>query len=451
VYYLQTIVKKKAFIARKDDLMLIEFSVKNFKSIKEKQTLSMVAASGSELRDTNTIQALDNKIDLVRSAAIYGPNASGKTNLIKALEMMRKIVIKPSMLGDPIGVTPYLFSEETQRLPTEFSISIIVQDVRYEYGFITTNEQILEEWLFAYPKGRAQEWISRKLNTNTGEFEWGNMDKLSGQKQVWQEATRPNALFLSTAIQLNNIQLKPIFDWFRLHLRTVPGNLAPVFTFELCEKNDERKQQIIHFLQVADFNINDLEVKSEQLGLQDFLGNILPSNAKSTAQTLSVGLKEKSEFTKFDVKAIHKGEDGNLYELDINDESTGTQKFLTYAGPWLDVLQKGYILVIDELNNNLHPELVKHMVKMFHDKSINQKNAQLILTTHETSILRQDIFRRDQIWFTEKDEFNASILYPLSEFNPRKSVENLEKNYLHGRYGALPYVRDISRSFGGGE
>jgi len=168
--------------------MLIEFSVKNFKSIKEQQTLSMAATSGSELLESNIIRSLDNKLNLVRTAAIYGPNASGKTNLIKALEAMQIIILTSSkkQLGDLLEVTPYLFSQETQKSPSEFSISFIVQNIRYQYGFIATKEQVLEEWLFAYPKGRPQEWINRKYVIDAQKYEWGNMDKLVGPKQIWQ-------------------------------------------------------------------------------------------------------------------------------------------------------------------------------------------------------------------------------------------------------------------------
>jgi uncharacterized protein len=429
--------------------MLIEFSVKNFKSIKERQTISMIASAGSELRISNTVPALENKIQLLRSAAIYGPNASGKTNLIKALQTMRRIIVKSSQRqrGDPVGVTPYLFDEETQRLPSEFSIIFISQNVRYEYGFIATDKQILEEWLLAYPKGRSQEWINRKFNNVSGKYEWGKMDNLLGKKQVLQDATRDNALFLSTAIQLNNSQLQPVFDWFMLYLHTIQGNLTPSFTIETCEDND-LKLEIIKFMQAADFNISDLELKTEPMELNELLNKLSPIERDEVLNNINKNPDKKPEIQKYDVKTIHAGKEGNKYRLDMGDESNGTQKFFTYAGPWLDVLKNGYVLVVDEINNNLHPYLVRTMIEMFHNTNLNRKNAQLILTTHETSILSQEIFRRDQIWFTEKDEYNATSLYPLSDFNPRKDVENLEKNYLNGRYGGIPYLRNLANLYG---
>ena len=129
--------------------------------------------------------------------------------------------------------------------------------------------------------------------------------------------------------------------------------------------------------------------------------------------------------------------------MDFDDESDGTQKFFSFAGPWLDTLKKGYVLVIDELHDSLHPNMVKYLVDLFHNKETNPNNAQLIFTTHETSILNQDVFRRDQIWFCEKDDEQATSLYPLTDFSPRKDRENIELGYLSGRYGALPFIRNF--------
>lgn len=424
--------------------MLIEFSVKNFRSIKERQTLSMVSANGGELRDTNTMGVLDGKLTLLRSAAVYGPNASGKTNLIKALQTMRRLVLSSAQRqrGDDLRVIPYLFDHAAQEQPCEFEVVFISDGVRYQYGFAATNKQILEEWLFAYPKGRSQTWIDRKFNQSTQKYEWGNTDKLTGTKQLWQEATRSNALFLSTAIQLNNTQLQSVFDWFKVKLKIVGLDaLGPRFTLEQCETS-QSKQQIIDILQAADFNINDLEIESEADEIEHLLEELPSVSRERVAERLKDANNVKVK--KFRVRTVHLGSNQERFTIGMNDESDGTQKFFAFAGPWLDVLEKGYVLIVDELNDNLHPKLVKFLVQMFHNPKLNQQNAQLIFTTHETSILNQDVFRRDQVWFTEKDEYNATTLYPLSDFSVRKEAENLEKSYLQGRYGALPYLRDIA-------
>lgn len=418
--------------------MLIEFTVTNYRSIKHQQTLSMVSANSSELQNTNTTAVLEGRLDLVRTAAIYGPNASGKSNLIKALQTMIAIVLwsAQSQRGDEVPVTPYLFDRETQDQPTEFEVHFVVDDVRYQYGFAASKQQILEEWLFAFPKGRSQNWIDRKFNPQTQKYEWGNTEKLTGPKYLWQEATRSNALFLSTAIQLNSTQLQPVFDWFQSTLQ-VYGNapLTPDFTIKQVG-NGEGKQQVLHFLQAADFAIADLEVERKyQYEIK------YPIRRMEMAAKLLAERPIEPEGEQFDVKTVHLGSHGERFALELKEESDGTRKFFALTGPWLAALEKGAVLIVDELNDNLHPKLVKFLVQMFHDNNLNRHNAQLIFTTHETSILNQEVFRRDQVWFTEKDEFNATTLYPLSDFSPRKGVENLEKHYLQGRYGALPYFR----------
>lgn len=417
--------------------MLVEFTVKNFRSIKERQTLSMVSNSGKELYDSNTISILNGKQSLVRSAVIYGPNAAGKSNLIKALKTMEEIVLESAQgqRGDKLPVTPYLFDRVTATMPTEFSVIVVYDNIRYDYGFAATAERVVEEWLLAYPKGRAQSWIERKYNPTTEQYEWGNTEKLLGTRQLWQEATRSNALFLSTAIQLNNKQLQPVFDWFGTVVRFLRGDVSPSFSVEMAN-SQEGKAELIAFLQYADFAITDLKIQREKFH-PDKLSRDWPDDLR---KQIAEQLKDAESVN---VQTVHKGPDNYVAALDIDEESEGTKRVFTLAGPWLDVLKNGWILTVDELSNSLHPTLVKYLVEMFHNPKINRKNAQLIFTTHETSILSQQVFRRDQIWFVEKDEFNATVLYPLSDFSPRKGVENIENGYLQGRYGALPYVRNL--------
>jgi len=307
---------------------------------------------------------------------------------------------------------------------------------------VATRSRVIEEWLFAYPKGRAQNWIERTYDEETGHYEWKHSERFVGPKTLWQEATRENALFLSTAIQLNNAQLQPVFDWFRTKISIIQANEIPMmFTLDYSREL-EGKQEIVEFLQNADFTISDVHIQREEVNLET-----LPNDVSGV---LRIDPGHSGSVEQIDTKTIHIGQDGQHFELDLGDESDGTQRFFQLAGPWLKVLQEGRILCVDELNAHLHPLLVQHLVQMFHDQEMNPKNAQLIFTTHETSILNQDIFRRDQIWFTEKDEYNATTLYPLSDFKPRKGVENLEKWYLQGRYGALPYFREIKSLTGNG-
>ncbi len=420
--------------------MLVEFTVRNFRSIKEAQTISLAKAKGNELEQTNCfLPDAPGSIELVHSAAIYGANAAGKSNIIKAIETMETFILKSasSQEGDFIPVSPFLFDEHLAKEPSEFEIIFISEGVRYQYGFTATNKNVLEEWLIAYPKGRPQKWFNRAYDSENKSqvFKFG--DSLTGQKSVWQQATRTNALLLSTAIQLNSEQLKPVYNWFREKLRvTSSGDWGPTFTASQCQQDDS-KAKILAFLKSADFDIHDIEIENEKFD-PDSLPDDFPDEARKAI------IKELEGKEILDIKSVHKTSSNRLVSLDFDEESDGTKKFFSFAGPWLDSLEKGYILIIDELHDSLHPNMVKYLVNLFHNKETNPNNAQLVFTTHETSILNQDVFRRDQIWFCEKDNKQATSLYPLTDFSPRKERENIELGYLSGRYGALPFIRNFS-------
>ncbi|MBR9690546.1 ATP-binding protein [Candidatus Woesearchaeota archaeon] len=420
--------------------MLIEFNLTNYLSIREQTTLSLVKAKSQELESTNTFSPGTSATPaLLRSSALYGANAAGKSNFVKALKFMKKFVMRSareSQAGEKLAVTTFLLDETGRKKPSEFEVTFVSQGVRYQYGFAVTQERIIEEWLLAYPKGRPQRWIERAYDEKSQAYVWGKMDKLSGQKQLWQTATRSNALFLSTAIQLNNQQLTPVFEWFSSTLHVVGlGIWSPSFSIELCE-NSETKNTIIGFLKAADVDIDDIQLKKEKFNKEN-LPNDMPDEIKKQIE------KEIGDDSFINVKTAHSLSSGKKVFFDMENESDGTQKIFALAGPWIDTLKNGYVLVIDELHDNLHPLMVKFLVNLFHCRETNPKNAQLIFTTHDTSILNQEVFRRDQIWFCEKDKDQASKLYPLTDFSPRKGVENLERGYLLGRYGALPYLKNV--------
>jgi AAA15 family ATPase/GTPase len=314
---------------------------------------------------------------------------------------------------------------------------LVADGVRYQYGFSATPERIHEEWLFAYPNGRSQKWLGRAWDAEKETYQWEKCNALTGQKQLWQDSTRENALFLSTAVQLNSKQLQPVYDWFKktLRLANVSG-WSPSFTASLC-KDSEQSKKVLAFLQAADLDIQDVIVESEKMSAKHF-----PDDMPDELKTTLLAKMQDSEV--LDIKTVHRSLDGRAVSFDFRDESDGTQKFFAFAGPWLDALKNGFVLVIDELHDNLHPKMVQFLVQLFHNSETNQKNAQLVFTTHETSILNQDVFRRDQIWFCEKDDKQSTRLYPLTDFKPRKERENLEASYLAGRYGALPYLRSMS-------
>jgi AAA15 family ATPase/GTPase len=421
--------------------MLIEFSTANFRSLRDRQTLSLTKAKGDELVESNTFTTVAaNKFELLRSAAIYGPNASGKSNFLLALQTMKEIILESAtnlQRGDKLPVTPFRLSKATRHAPSEFEVIFIVDKVRYQYGFSATEHRIHEEWLMAYPKGRPQRWLGRIWDEQKQSYDWELGNNLTGEKQLWQKSTRDNALFLSTAVQLNSEQLQPVYDWFNdtLHMSNISG-WSPGFSASLCEKSE--KAQVMDFLHAADMDIEDVVVETKPFDISS-LPDDMPTHAK---KMLADELKDKKLV---DIKTIHKTREGDKVSFDFEDESDGTRKLFAFAGPWIDTLANGYVLFIDELHDNLHPRLVQFLVRLFHNSETNPKNAQLVFTTHETSILNQDEFRRDQIWFCEKGEDQATTLYPLTDFSPRKGRENLELAYLSGRYGALPHVRPLRK------
>lgn len=418
--------------------MLIELFVENFRSIRQRQQFSLIKSVNDDIRDNAFTLDLPKNTSLLRSAAVYGANAAGKSNFILALGTMKKIVLtsaKDSQRGEKLPVKPFILSKETSNAPTEFEVVFVSQGVKYQYGFSLTKNRIEEEWLFASPKGRAQRWFIRAFDEKTGDYAWDFSTLFQGKKQVWKDATKSNSLFLSTAVMLNSEQLQPVYDWFQDTLKVAGiGGWGPSFTAELCEDKDQKKE-VLKFLKSADLDIDDISLEQKTID-ENFFSDEMPKEIK---EALLADLKEK-EFV--DIKTVHNDQDGDPVPFDLEDESDGTRKLFSFAGPWLDSLKNGRVLFIDELHDSLHPNMVKFLINLFNCKKTNPKNAQLVFTTHETSVLDQDVFRRDQIWFCEKTNSESS-LFPLTDFSPRKGTENLEKAYLSGRYGALPLVSNL--------
>ena len=253
-------------------------------------------------------------------------------------------------------------------------------------------------------------------------------DRLGRDKRVWQRATRPNALFLATAASLNSQQLKPLFDWFRHTLRVMGSGLPEILVDALAQ----HKSEIIGFLQAADMAIADFQVTEREINPEDLPAD-MPEDLKKIITDAGPMVRIVLRHTT----------DLGMVDLEFFDESAGTQKLFNLSVPLLQSLQEGFVIVIDELNNSLHPTLVRFILNQFHNPRFNTGNAQMVFSTHDTSILSQELFRRDQIWFCERDEQLVTHLYPLSDFRPRKGVENLERSYLTGRYGAVPFIRSI--------
>ncbi len=428
--------------------MLVEFTVKNFRSFHDETQLSMVVADKKNL--DNSILLNENQFMLLQSAVIYGANGAGKSNLIKAFNAMQHIVLSSAkeQRGDQIkSIEPFLFDENSRSAPTLFEAIFIVDSIRYQYGFSATKTKIMEEWLYAFPKAAKRTWFERSWDEASKQYIWvdndgkylkANKDKMT----LYKDTTRDNELFLSKIVQLNNKEVTPIFDWFNNTLKCagIDGwNDGDSITRDLIE-SETKKQLILQLLHDMDIDIDDIHLKKEEFDLAKLqLPDDIPQELKQKIEN------EYKGKMLVETQVLRKLSNEKQIPLDLNEESDGTQKLFSLLGPFLDALENGYIVVIDELHNSLHPLLLRYLVSLFHDKNINQSNAQLIFTTHETEILSQEVFRRDQIWFCEKDRDFNSTLVPLTDYQPRKNVENLSKGYLSGRYGGIPAIEKMTK------
>jgi len=418
--------------------MLIEFQVKNYRSFRDHQVLSMVAGRFTEHTDDNTVPAEIPGFDrFLRSSVIYGANAAGKTNLLRALQMMQTLVLN-SATSPPATALPYdpfKFTKSSRSEPSEFQVAFVESGTRYEYGFAFDAERIREEWLVEYVHPRGRTIFERTFNTKTRQYDWKFSEFLKGRRSLWSESTRPNALFLSTAIQLNSKQLLPVFEWFQKRLVVITGftSLNPTLTLKLLE-SPEGKAKVLPFLREADLGITGIDFKREQMVVQP--GTMVIGGAPIIEQVPGNPIPNLLKIT-----LAHTGEGNEQIGMDLSDESAGTQVLFRSAGAWLRVWENGEVLLVDEIDTSLHPLLTRFLISKFHSRSTNPRNAQLIFSTHNTSFLNQDIFRRDQIWFVEKRTDGSSRLYPLTDFSPRND-EVLDNWYLRGRFGALPILNE---------
>lgn len=422
--------------------MLIEFAVENYRSIRDEQRLSLVAAPLQDLEETHVVEASDGE-RLLRVAVVYGPNASGKSNLLAAAAAMRQLVLRSARRtrGDAIEeAEPFRLDAESASRPTVFEALFVASGVRYQYGFSVTRERVEAEWLYAFPKRRGRLLFARERNGGDETYEFG--ESFAGPKALYRDATRPNALFLSTAVQLNSESLTPVFDWFQRTLVYADSARPRAFhsdrhTLRHCA-TEAGRCRVVRLLRAADVGIEDVLVDTESLAMPVPAGERDPSLPES-----QYTLHERTR-----VRFVHQGAPG-AEPFEFTEESLGTRRLFGLAGRLLDVLEAGRVLVADELGSSLHPLILRAIVGLFVDPVTNPLGAQLVFATHETNLLDQDFLRRDQFWLTEKGQDGATSLTPLFDFKPRRGVEPLEKNYLKGRYGALPFPRFPGAIVGG--
>jgi AAA15 family ATPase/GTPase len=373
------------------------------------------------------------KVKYLKSAAVYGANGSGKSNLFSAINFFRTFVLessKESLAEDEIKTIPFLFSSATENQPSSFEMIFMIDKTRYRYGFETSQKEIVSEWLFFLNIGES----TRESNCFIREYQEIKINSKTFREGKGVETrTRKNALFLSSVAQWNGEKSIFIQNWFKDSIIFLSGttNNTLGYTIERFLENPLFKENIINFIKLIDAGIEDIRV--EQRILED----------------KNIGRKETK------ISSYHKKYDETMNLIDLTElkfglESSGTQRLFALLGPWFDTLEKGSILIIDEFGSNLHTKLSIELIKIFQSK-MNATNAQLIFASHDTNLLRNDLFRRDQIWFTEKNgESGSSDLYSLVEYkiNQATSVRNdasFEKDYLIGKYGAIPYFGDMNR------
>lgn len=413
--------------------MLIQFSVENFMSFKNKAVLSFSAGNESLLPE-NEFKVENER--LLKSIALYGANAAGKSSFYKALTASI-IMIRTSQkkqIGEKIfELIPYKFDEKSIKSPSKFEFIFINNGIKYIYGFSATMDRIIDEYLYKYTSAKPSLIFKRE---NTSEYKFPKKDEKI-LKEL-QEKTIENKLFLSTATSWNYEETKNAFLWFAKKIDTYKHGFNIVNTDKL--KNDPDgtlKRFVLNVLKAADINISDYEIRSFPIDINSIMSNIpygLAIQMQSEKGPI-VGVTDRI-FTKH--KIINENGEFKEYELDINEESDGTQAIFYFSSELRDSLIGGKTIIVDEIDSSLHPLLVEFIVKLFNSKEINKSNAQIMFITHDTNLLNLDTLRRDQIYMVEKDnDTGVSELYSLDEFSVRKK-ENIQKGYLQGRYGAIP-------------
>lgn len=426
--------------------MLIEFRVENHRSIQAEQVLSMEADGRlGEKSDPRPRKIPQHNKKILPVAAIYGANASGKSNMLSGLGFMSEAVYTSTRFWDPeegVPQEPFGWGEYNTK-PSTYEVSFIEDGVKYVFGFVIDRERFLEEWLFAWPKGSQQKWYIR-----TGDS-YHFSDYLRGENRSIEKLTRPNALFLSTAMQHGHKQLRPVFTWLARKIRTnnfrdwrfmsrrIERYLAGVLRDTpdhsrqgklFAKKEEDRgdlRRSIRDLILSADIGISDFKVITED-------ENVIESGRKPGSRNARVFFKHSEA-----------SDDG---WLSIEQESQGTLTLLQMVPALFHVLETGGVLVIDEIESSLHPALSLEIIYLFNDPKTNPMNSQIVFTTHDTNLLGNLLMRpplrRDQVWLTEKNNEGMTLLYPLTDFKPRKA-ENLERGYLQGRYGGVPFLSSL--------
>lgn len=427
--------------------MLINFRVENFRSLKDPQELDLrpVYREGS---------------DSLTVSAIYGANASGKSNVLRALEFMHDAVTDQRGWnhGNKIRLAPFLLDQESREKPTSFAVELVIDRIKYDYGFTASRERIIEEWLHAYPKKK-----KRVLFERDGDEYYFGPSFASARAEVIKEITAPVGLYISTAAKANEKSSRAVFSWFSERLwfaDDAEGSRAMQRgrTMSLL-RNPGKKEAVERLLSAADLGISGTRVEDFEIEFQeepessepDASFRVTYKDGKATIlyrgkrPDLPPNLRTLIE-TDSSLAFRHRGK--ATHEFTLDQESRGTQTWFDVVGMVIQALDEGHTLVVDELDTSLHPLLLAQMIRLFQKEDSNPHRAQLIFTTHDASLMGrnrgEELLKRDEIWFTQKNpETGSTELYPLTDFKPRDGL-NWEKRYLGGSVGGIPYVSETA-------
>jgi hypothetical protein len=422
--------------------MIIEFRVSNHRSFKKEQTLNLAASNYDKALLENVIEPnLPGLPDLrlVKAVALYGPNAGGKSNVLLALKFLRWLVVESVTGQKPeaeLPTEPFRLDPEFADQPTTLELAFVADNVRYEFAVVVNRKRVLQERLVAYPTSRGEVWYDRVWDAEAGQYSW-SPEKPSdfARDPSVVAATRENALYLSTATQLNNKQVASVYRWFDEQLRFLNlgagWGLGHDFTAEMITKSPDVKGLIQNLLNSADLGLTAVDTKEKEVSAEG-----LPKALFALEKELG---KEVLPRKVWEVVFHHKGSQGESFPLDWDIESAGTQRFFSILGPWVDIATRGYTVCIDELDTSLHPTLASELLRLLFKSTKGKPGAQVLFSTHNPLLLDTTLLRRDQIWFADKDAEGASFLYPLTDYKPRVD-ESLVRGYLSGRYGAVPFI-----------
>jgi uncharacterized protein len=424
--------------------MLIDFKVTNFRSICEEQALSLVASNyEKDLPDCVIERDLPglSGVKFLRGAAIYGANASGKSNVLEAIKFLANFVrnsatkIQP---GESTQTEPFKLDKTSIAQPSKFEITFVAEDIRYLFGLSLITQRIIEEYLVAYPKGLPQRWYHRTYDQQQQTYIWARPATGFKRDKSLEEKTRENSAFLSVAPQFNHPQLTPVFNWFQTNFHfiqlSVDEGFSPDFTAKQLASPDHY-DRILTLLKNADIGISDVKVDRKINKTGVFTKFFSEGGIRNLTFEEVMAYREEME-----IQLSHKVDGMASVSLDFgSEESAGTRRFFSLIGPWLDILESGKTVFIDEIETSLHPLLIRELLKLLFSAENNPKGAQVVFTTHNPILLDTTLMRRDQIWFTEKSSTGATHLYPLTDYQPRKD-EALVKGYLSGRYGGIPFI-----------